>query len=303
MRKERAFALATVLLLVACSSAETEPKTAANGAVGAFTYAPLVGKPFHETMRRYEEVSIPGTPMRDGEQWTMDWDVVTTQENNLYKRSFKLVGFKIAVNGMDLLRGDEIKAAMATVDVLTDKDSNVVDVRGSEDLSAAMVGLGNAEAQPVLRRMFAPELLKALVVVRIRELHEDFVGHPAAAGSQWVVTDPSGHGTRQIKVVAEEPCAERRCVRVSREYELDRQAIYDNVSTHVAAYVKAQGGDPASVKVAGMDLKHEDSLLIDPATMEYYGATFVQNATLKVASEKGELSVAFKFERSSAFRY
>jgi hypothetical protein len=303
MRKERAFVLATIVSAVACSGAETEPKTAANGAPGAFTYAPFVDKPFHETMRRNEEVSIPGTPLRDGELWTMDWDVVTAKENNLYKRSMKLVGFKVAVNGMDLLHGDEIKAAKATIDILTDKDGNVADVRGTDDLSAAIAGLGSAEAQPALKRMFAPELLKALVVVRVRELHDDFIGHPAAAGSQWTLADANGHGTRQIKVVGEEACGERRCVRVSRQYEVDRQALYDNVSKHVGDYVKSQGADPASVKIAGMDLKLEDSLLIDPATMEYYGATFVENATLKVASEKGELPVSFKFERSSAFRY
>jgi hypothetical protein len=266
-------------------------------------YAPALGKPHHEYMKRYDEMSIPGTPVRDSEEWNMDWEVVTTQEANLFKRSLKLVGLKISSNGLDALRGDEVKANNVVIDVLTDKDSNVVDVRGADQLSAAIVGLGSAEAQPILRRVFSPERLKALVVVRSMELHADFVGRPSQVGSQWMGTDPGGGGTKEIRVVAEAACGASKCVQVERKYDVDRKALYAQVSARVAAYVQSQGGDPSKVQVTGMDLKLEDSLLIDPNTMDYHGARFVEDATIKVTGPNGELPVAFKHHRQSSYKY
>ena len=109
-------AMAVVFLFVSgCSSS----KTAADEKPGAFNYAPALDKPSHETMRRLEEISIPGSPLRNSEEWTLDWDVVTKKEGDNYKRSLKLTGLKIDVNGQPLLKGDEVKAANATVDILS----------------------------------------------------------------------------------------------------------------------------------------------------------------------------------------
>lgn len=293
-----------LFLLASCAEPGAESKTAADARATTFTYAPSVGKPSHETMRRSEEVSIPGSPMRDAEQWTMDWDVVTQMEANLFKRTLKLVGLKININGAEALRGDEIKSSPVVIDILTDKDSNVVDVRGADQLSAAIVGLASPEVQPVLKRVFSPERLKALVVARSQELHADIVGRPAQVGSQWMANDPSGGGgSKQIRVVGEAPCGALRCAQVTRKYDLDRRALYQEISERVAAYVTSQGGDPSTIQVTGMDLKLEDSLLIDPSTMDYYGARFNQEATIRVAGPKGELPVAFKVNRETDVKY
>ncbi|HEY3499131.1 MAG TPA: hypothetical protein VGK73_30785, partial [Polyangiaceae bacterium] len=114
MSLKQATLAAAVLLLTSCAEPGADSKTAADARSATFVYAPTLGKPSHETMRRSEEVSIPGSPMRDAEQWTMDWDVVTQQEANLFKRSLKLVGLKI--NGADALRGDEIKSNSVVID-------------------------------------------------------------------------------------------------------------------------------------------------------------------------------------------
>jgi hypothetical protein len=293
----------SLLLFTACAQPGADSNTAAQAQTGKFNYAPAVGRPHHETMRRTEEVSIPGSPMRDAEQWTLDWDVTTSQEANLFKKSLKLVGLKINVNGADVLRGDEIKANSVVIDVLTDKDSNVVDVRGAEQLSAAIVGLGSPEVQPMLKRAFSPARMKALVVLRSIELHRDFVGRPSQVGSQWMANDEATGGTKQIRVVSESPCGANKCVQVSREYQLDRRALYQEISERVGAYVKSQGGDPSKVDVVGMDLKLEDSLLIDPASMDYHGARFNQEATIRVAGPNGELPVAFKVRRETDYKY
>ena len=134
MAIKQALAFGVALFLGACGGADTGAKTPESGNPQTFTYAPPLDKIYHETMRRIEETSIPGSPMRESEQWTMDWDVVTTRESNLFKRTRRLVGLKIAVNGAEQLKGDEVKPAMATIDVLTDKDANVVDVRQWIDL-------------------------------------------------------------------------------------------------------------------------------------------------------------------------
>jgi hypothetical protein len=299
----QAMVLGAALLLSACGGSDTEAKTAAQATPGVFTYAPAIDRPHRETMRRIEETSIPGTPMREAEQWTMEWDVVTTRESNLFKRSLKLVGLKINVNGAEQLRGDEVMPAMATVDVLTDKDANVVDVRGSDQFSAAIVALGDAKTKPVLERIFSPARLKALVVVRSMELHSDLVGRPTPVGSQWIATDPLSGGTRQLRVTGEAPCAAARCLEVVRQYDVDKQAVFAEIAERIGAYVQAQGGDPSKVKLVGMDVKLEDTLLIDPATMDYHRARFNQEATIKVAGEKGELSVASKSRRETDVKY
>jgi len=294
-----------LLACAACSEAASTPAgaEAPTAAAETFTYAPVLDKRFHHTQRRYEEVSIPGSPMRKSEEWIMDWDVVTKQESNTFRATQRLVGLKININGLELLKGDEIKDDMVAIDIVTDKDSNVVDVRGAEQLSEALVNLATPEARPQIARVFSAERLKALGVARSLERHADFVGRPTKVGSQWMANDPLTGGTKEIRVVAEEPCGAQTCLRVTRQYDADRQAIQESVAAQVKADVQAKGGDPNQVNVVGMDIKHEDSLLIDPSTMEYHGANFIQNATVKVAGPEGELSVAFKLERQSTYQY
>ena len=291
--------LSLFFCLSACGGAEGEPKTAAQAKPAAFTYAPALDKPRRETMRRTEEVTIPGSPMRESEQWTMEWQVVTTRETNLFRRNLRLVGLKITINGAEQLRGDEVKASQAAIDVLTDKDSNVVDVRGTEDLSNAIVKLADPKVQPILARVFSPARLKMLVVMRSMELHADFVGRPTAVGSQWIATDQSSNATRQISIVGETPCGAAQCLKVLRKYDLDQQAVYGEISGRVAAYVQAQGGDPSKVSLVGMDVKLEDQLIIDPATMDFQGARFNQEAKIRVKGPNGELAVTFSVQRET----
>ena len=295
---------ACLLPCLACSGAAPAPATAeAQAAPETFTFAPALDRPFHYTQRRFEEVSVPGSPMRNSEDWLINWEVVTKQESNHFRRTLRLVGLKISVNGLDLLQGHEVKQSFAAIDVLTDKDANVVDIRGTDQLSEALVALASPEGRPGVARLFSPENLKALVLTRSRELNSDFVGRPTKVGSQWMANTPGASGTRQIRVVAEEPCGSDRCLRVVREYDVDRAAIQANVSAQVAAYVESRGADPSQVKVVGMDLKHEDSLLINPSTMEYHDAKFDEAATIHVSTPEGELAVAFKLQRSSSYEY
>ena len=107
----------------------------------------------------------------------------------------------------------------------------------------------------------------------------------------------------RIRVLAEAPCGAARCVHVVREYDLDEKQLYAGVSEVVAGYVKEQGGDPNGVMLVGMDVKFEDSLVIDPTTMNYHGATFGQQATFRIAGPNGELTVAMKVVRETSYRY
>jgi hypothetical protein len=301
MKSIRSGAALTVALLASACAEPTDAKTPQN--TGAFVYSPTLNKPYQETMTRYEEMSIPGTPVRDAQRWTLNWQVVSTQESNHFKRTLKLVGLQLNVNGVDELKGDEIKAAAPSIDIVTDKDASVVDVRGTEQLSSAIVALGAPEAQPVLKKVFSPERLKALVIVRSIEQGADFVGHPSQVGSQWTVASPDAAGSVQFRVVSETPCGPRKCVQVERSYDIDKQAVFAEVSSRVADYVQSQGGDPKEVKLTNADVKLQDSLVIDPTTMDYYGVRFDQDATIRVAGPNGELPVAFKLHRQSDYKY
>ena len=88
-----------------------------------------------------------------------------------------------------------------------------------------------------------------------------------------------------------------------REYDVDRKGLFDEVSEDVASYVKSQGGDPNKVKVVGTDVKLEDSLLIDPATMDYHAARFDQRATIRVAGPHGELPISLQLLRETDYKY
>jgi len=301
----KSFRLRALLLgmLLAGGCAESGTTAKSPGNASAFVYAPRLDAPYRETMQRFEEVSIPGTAMHDAERWTLDWQVVNAQQGNNFKRTLKLVGLKFSVNGVDELRGDEIKAAAPTIEIVTDKDANIVDVHGTEELSAAIVALANPEAQPILKRIFSPARLKALVVMRNVEQHADFVGRPAQVGSQWTTSVPDASSTKQIRVVSEAPCGTSRCVHVERSYDVDKQAMFDEVSGRITNYVQAQGGDPQQVRLTQVDVKLKDSLVIDPATMDYHAANFDQDATMRVVGPNGELPVAFKLHRQSEYKY
>ncbi len=290
-------------LLLSCTEPGAEAKGPQQASSSTFVYAPALDRPHHEVMTRTEELSIPGSPMRNEEQWVMDWVVVTRQETNLFRKTLQLASLKIKVNGADTLRGDEVKKSDVNLEVLTDKDSNVVDVRGAEQFSAAIVALGAPEAQPLLSRIFSPPRLRALAVERSQELHSDFVGRPAQVGSNWMSNDASSGGTRQITVVAETPCGKSRCLQVKRQFDVDRKALYADITQQVGAYVRSQGGDASKVAVTGMDLKLEDSLVIDPATMDYHAAQFVEDATIRVTGPNGELPVSLKQHRQTEYRY
>jgi hypothetical protein len=290
-------------LLLSCAEPGVEAKSPGQVKPESFVYAPALDQPHQELMTRSEEMSLPGSPLRNSEVWKLNWKVVTHQETNLYRRTLQLVSLKLAINGADLLLGNEVQKSNVNLEVLTDKDSNVVDVRGAERFSDAIVALGSPEAQPILRRIFTPARLKALAVERSQELHSDFVGRPAKVGSSWMANDASVGGTRQISVLAETPCGKSTCLQVKREYDIDRKALYADITQRVGAYVQSQGGDPSKVAVTGMDLKLEDSLVIDPASMDYHAAQFVEDATIRVTGPNGELSVAFKQQRQTEYRY
>jgi hypothetical protein len=90
---------------------------------------------------------------------------------------------------------------------------------------------------------------------------------------------------------------------VQRSYDLDKQAVFDDVSERVASYVQSQGGDPKRVQLTDVAVKLQDSLVIDPATMDYHGARFDEDATIRVAGPNGELPVMFKLQRQSEYKY
>ena len=79
---------ATVLLaccltgLSGCGGAAAPAEGAATpdapqAAPETFTYAPVLEQEYSYQQRRFQEVSVPGSPMRNAEEWIIDWKVVT----------------------------------------------------------------------------------------------------------------------------------------------------------------------------------------------------------------------------------
>lgn len=270
-----------------------------------FTYAPQVGRRFRHRMKRYEQLAIIGAPMRQSEEWIADWDVEIRQESNRYIQYAKLVGLEIKVNEANLLRGNELAGLDATLEIYTDKDANVAEIRGTESLTRALVSLATPEAQEAVAAMFSPERLKALFFQRVDERVRDLVGRPAVVGESWM-SNAGAEGvvlTKQLRVEAQEPCGAASCLRIKRDYEIDKLGVWAMARERVAAWVQAQGGDPSELALKAAQAKLEDVLLVDPSTMEFHHATFDHKAAITVASAERMLQVEHQLRRESEYRY
>lgn len=270
----------------------------------SFTYAPQVGKRFEHTQERTDEVQVVGAPLRDKEHWKIVWDVEVKQESNLYVHSFRLKALSIELNDAPLLKGDEVSSVEATMDILTDRDGNIADIRGTQELTDALRAVAPAERREQVGQVFSADKLKGFYIARVDERVRDFIGRPTKVGSKWLVSSTdAGVTARSITIVGQEPCGSSTCLQLKREHEVDKGVIQAMAARTVAANVQASGGNLEDIQYVHGEASLEDNLLIDPATMEYHGATFRETSSLKAAGPKGQLDVRVTRVRTSSYRY
>lgn len=305
--KTALYALLPFLLLTpACASKGGDAKAPAAEAATTFQYAPRIGSKFRHIMTRAEESSIVGTPLRQLEEWTITWNVELTTENEATLMRAELAGLALSVNGATVLNGDEVAAKKAFIEILLDSQGRVIDVRRTDTLTDAIVSVSNPESAPIVRAIFEPNGLRYHFAGLVAERVVDLQGKPATVGSSWQVEsapDAPGAATRTLRVMASEPCGAFSCVKVDRETRVAPEIVWEAARQRVADYVKSQGGDPEKIQLAKANIELKDEMLVEPATLQFHGASFVQAATLTVESPNGQLTVTSSLKRSSSYEF
>jgi hypothetical protein len=298
--------LASLLVLTPACGPKGDAKSAEAAEAGTFRFAPRIGSKFRHVMSRTQELSIVGTPLRQVEEWKLTWDMELSAEQDAVLLRATMVTLELAVNGAPVLRGDEVTSKQAFVEVLLDSTGGVIDVRRTQTLTDAIVNVARPEAAEAVRAAFHPEALRYHFAVLVAERTLDLSGRPSAVGSSWQVDaapDAPGAATRTLRVTAEEACGAFTCVRVARETRIAPEIVWDAAKADVAAYVTSQGGDATAVNLEKADVELVDEMLVEPATLQFHGASFSQSATIMVQSPKGQLTVKSSLKRASTYTF
>lgn len=272
-----------------------------------FTFAPAVGTKYGHVMRRVDEVTFEGHPVRFAEEWEIAWNVEIKQETNLFVFRNTLAGLKLSVNGAAVLQGSEVAASQAHFDLALDGEGNVVDVRNTQSLTDAISGVVRPENKELVAQMFSTENLRVLFFVRAEERGRELVGQDARVGSTWAYQFEASPGVQaaETKLTVKEalPCGAAACVKVVRETKLNDNMVWAGAAARVEQFVAERGGDPKNIVLKKAEVRLVDELLVVPERMEFHGATFDQDARLSVTNGTEELSVHFRTARSSEYKY
>jgi hypothetical protein len=284
--------------------AETAPPVVASK---KFVFAPRVGARFTHTMRRLDEVTFEGHPVRFAEEWELVWNVEIRQETNLFVFRHVLGGLKLTVNAAPLLAGPEVAQSAAYFDLAFDGEGNVVDIRHTQSLTDAVAQVVKPENQQLAVQMFSAENLRMLFFARAEERGRELFGQNAELGSSWsyrVDAAPSVPAAERTLVVKEAvPCAKEDCVKVVRETKLNPDLVWQGAAARVEQFITERGGDPKTISLEKADVQLLDEMLIVPERMEFHGAVFDQNATLGVSHGGEKLTVHFRTLRVSEYAY
>jgi len=298
--------LAAFLVLTPACGPKGGAKDPASAEAGNFRFAPRIGSKFRHIQTRAQEMSIVGTPLHQIEEWKLTWDVELSSEQDAILLRATMHALELAVNGAPVLRGDEVTAKQAFVEVLLDSTGGVIDVRRTQTLTDAIVSVARPEAADAVRAIFDPEALRYHFAGLVAERTLDLSGRPSAVGSSWQVDaapDAPGAATRTLRVTAAEPCGAFSCVRVARETRIAPEIVWDAAKADVAEYVTSQGGDATAVNLEKADVELVDEMLVEPATLQFHGASFSQVATISVQTPKGPLTVKSSLKRASTYEY
>jgi hypothetical protein len=305
MKKALIFIVPLLLATSACGPKDGA-KAPEAGQATSFQFAPRIGSKFRHVMTRAEELAIVGTPFRQLEEWTITWDVSLTAENNATLMRGELAALELKVNGVQVLKGDEVASKKAFVEILLDSSGTVIDVRRTDTITDAIVSAANPESASVVRAIFDPEALRYHFAGLVSERTADLTGHPANSGASWQIeADPNAPGlaTRTLRVGDAEPCGAFSCVKVARETRIAPEVVWAAAKHDVEEYVKSQGGDVTKVTLAKADVQLTDEMLVEPATMQFHGASFLQATTLTVDAPAGQLTVKSSLKRGSSYKF
>ncbi|HZJ55050.1 MAG TPA: hypothetical protein VFD38_12990 [Myxococcaceae bacterium] len=270
-----------------------------------FTYAPAPGTRFVRTVKVLNEASLIGRPYRQRVEQEFVWNVGFAREGENTLVTQQLQRVAVRINGAEVLDGERVPGSNLSVDLVVSREPRVLEVRGAERAAELLSGLVAPNVERASPSMLGTEKVKEIAVTRFEMVVRDVVGHPTAPGSTWPVADPDPTVNRKSMTVDRlEPCGSARCARISAVYDVNPQAAARQALRSAAAFLAANGVNPAEAEVLDATLDYRDELLLEPGTLVDHGATFSQTARVTFAGPRGErVPVEFRttLEQSSAF--
>lgn len=299
------FALALVAVGPACTEKEKggNAKTAANEAMGTFTFAPPDGTAFTRTEHRTYEVSVAGTPVTRREETELRWRVNTTHSGDEYLIDQELQHLTVKHDDKTVIDGD-LKAGAISAQLVVDRQGNLVDVRGLKDTSETLKSMAGPNLDKDDAQMISPEGLKDMVSTRFQALNGDIVGHPATQGSTWTIQGRSGSGilSRTITVEGTVACASSECARLREDIKVDPHALNELGNELIKEY-RAEMGASGEQKVHAENASSSmmATLVVEPSTMLAHDATLSETGQLTFAGPKRSMQVVMR--GTTQFRY
>ena len=304
-REKPSFLVAVLpaLLALACGPSPTPPKAAEPS--GMFVFAPQPGLVFRHQMKQFEEFAIAGTSFRESEEWRVLWEVQVAEEADRVLYNRRLVELAITVNGKALLTGNEIESRQAKITQVMSRDGRVLDVTGTDQLTAALVSVVPESERAWIAEEFSPANLRELLLARAVDAFEEVVGKPSDVGATWSATHHFGALTAKTMLVDSAlGCGSKNCRKLVRTFDVDQQLVADVARARVADFVTSQGGDPAAVKVIDSNLTVEDFFVVEPETCLFHDATLSGSGRFVLEGPKGgkiELALTSKHESHSEY--
>jgi len=269
-----------------------------------FIYAPPAGTRFVRTVRLISETSLVGSPFHQRQETEFVWNVGFAREGDQTLVTQQLQRVALRINGAEVLDGERIPGNNLSVDLVVNREPQVVEVRGADhaaEVLSALLRPGAEESQGLM----SAELVRQIAVARFEMVVRDVVGRPTAPGSTWTSPDPDPAVRSKTMVVDRfEPCGNARCAHVTAQYEVNPQAAARRALRSAAAFLARNGVNPAEAEVLDASLDYRDELLVEPATLVDHGATFSKTARVTFAGARGApIPVEFRsaLEQSSTF--
>jgi hypothetical protein len=281
-----------VVLATGCATTPTVAPT--------FTYAPRTGTHYVRTVKVVNETSVLGSPFRQREEQEFVWNVAFTRQGDLTLVTHQLQRLTVRVNDAEVLGGERAAREALSVDLLVSSEPRVLEVRGAERAAQILSSLAPAASGPVIEPDQVREIAVALFEMAVR----DVVGHPTAAGSTWVASDPDPAVDRKTMSVDRlEPCGVARCARVTARYQMSSRGAVRAMRS-AQAFLERSGVNPAETEVLDSELDYHEELLLEPGTLVDHGARFSRITRVTFAGPQGtSIPVEFRatLEQSSTF--
>lgn len=280
-------ALAISAAGLGCSK-QSESTTPAQGAVGAegsrFRFVPT-DRDFTQTTVDSRTISSPGSSLSSTMKGEYTWDVSTEPEESFATYSAQLRRVVLSINGQNAV--NQVPAENE-VQIRVDNAGRVQRVTGTESLGQGLTAQLRPEQQAGARALI-DEAAKTAVVERFQATVADLQGRPTALGSKWTVQSQAGGPVRSKTwtVRGVEVCGSAQCVRVESTYDIDSQGISEQLKGELAGVLVDEQGVQHEVTLSGVDVKANDSILVEPNTLFLHQARFEQTARL-ILEKDGE---------------